>query len=80
MKHLAQLEVINTEQEFKWRLTMNNEVSPWFTCYESINHYTFSDGATWYVAMPYWTGVFPIETPFQLITNLLTEKTFSLKD
>jgi len=64
--HDIQLEIIDNEKEFKWQLKMGNEVSRFFSCYESILSHKFSNGSIWYVATAYWEGTFPEFVPFTI--------------
>lgn len=59
-------EIIDSKKEFKWRLSKGKQHSPWFKCYDSILKFTFKEGDTWFLAMCYWEGCFPTETPFQI--------------
>lgn len=60
------VEIINSSTEFKWRLKMGGQESPWFTSYESILSHTFPNGQTWFLATAYWGGTFPELVPFQI--------------
>jgi hypothetical protein len=66
IKTKVELEVINTEKEFKWRLKKDKEYSPFTSQYDGILSHTFINGETFYVAMGYWEGVLPIEKPFKI--------------
>ena len=62
------LEVIDNETEFKIRLVLGEEVSPWFKHYSSVHTHRFANGELWGVATQYYEGVLPTETPFLITT------------
>lgn len=63
------VEFVDTPKEFKWRLTCGQENSPWSKHYSGLLVHKFINGRTFAVATDYWSGVLPVQTPFEILTK-----------
>lgn len=76
------IEIINTEKDFKWRLigynleSKNNKLrwqlvacSSWSSCYESILVQPVC-GRIFAYASAYWENTLPFEVPFEIVEGI----------
>ena len=61
MEDIVTVEIIDTEKEFKWRLIVNDNASPWTTYFQGILVFM-----GYGVATDYWNGAFEAMKPFKI--------------
>jgi hypothetical protein len=65
------VDVVNTKNEYKWRLgqEVNGKIkkrTEWTSHYEGILTIELDNGELWGYATDYWNGVLPTEIPFSI--------------